>query len=310
MKVFVTGGTGFVGSHLVGRLVGDGHNVRMLVRKNSIHKVPRGVKDHVEWVKGDAFDVGALLEGASGCDAVINLIGIIRDSPSKGVTFEKVHFNATKNIADAAREKGVNRFIQMSALGVDWDEKTEYFRTKWKADQYLVDRDFHYTIFRPSVIFGEGDGFVNTLVTLIKQSPVSVVPGDGEFPLQPVFVDDVVAGFSKALMTDESVNTVYTVTGPEAFSYKEILQKIARAMDKKRRAVNLPLPLINPFVILLERFSFFPLTYDQLYMLTKGSVGDNKNFVEDFGITLKPFTDYLEERFGKKETKEIEVKIE
>lgn len=308
MQVFVTGGTGFVGGHLVRRLLDDGHAVRMLVRKNSLNKIPREVRERVEWVEGDAFDVGALLEGVSGCDAVINLIGIIRAYPSQGVTFEKLHFNATKNIADAAREKGVVRFIQMSALGVDWDEKTEYFRTKWKADQYLIDRDFRYTIFRPSVIFGEGDGFVNTLVTLIKQSPVSVVPGDGSYPLQPVFVGDVVAGFSSALSTEEAANKVYTVTGPEAFSYREILEKIADAMDKKRRAMNLPLPLINPFVIILERFSFFPLTYDQLYMLTKGSVGDNKKFVEDFGIDLKPFTEYLDERFDRK--KGIEVKIE
>lgn len=310
MKVFVTGGTGFVGRHLVARLLDDGRDVRMLVRKQSIHKIPAEVRNRIEYVEGDAFEVGALLDGASGCDAVVNLIGIIRDFPSKGVTFEKLHFSATKNIADAAREKGVKRFIQMSALGVDWDEKTEYFRTKWKADQYLIDRDFDYTIFRPSVIFGEGDGFVNTLVTLIKQSPLSVIPGDGKYPLQPVFVGDVAAGFSKALVAEAAVNRVYTVTGPESFTYGEILQKITEAMGKRRRGVNLPLTLINPFVIALERFSFFPLTYDQLYMLTKGSVGDNKRFIDDFELALKPFTLYLGELFGKKEVKEIKVKIE
>lgn len=310
MKVFVTGGSGFVGRHIVSRLIDDGHQIRLLIRKNSLHKIPPAVKNQIEYVEGDAFDVGALLAGASGCDAVINLIGVIRDFPAKGVTFEKIHFNATKNIADAAREKGIKRFIQMSALGVDWDEKTEYFRTKWKADQYLMDRDFSYTIFRPSVIFGEGDGFVSTLVALIKQSPFSVIPGDGKYPLQPVFVGDVAAGFSKALVEEKAVNRVYTVTGPETFTYEEVLRIITEALGKRRRSVNIPLPLINPCVILLERFRFFPLTYDQLYMLVKGSAGDHVRFVEDFEIALKPFTEYLEERFGKKEGEEIKVKIE
>ncbi|NIO16168.1 MAG: NAD(P)H-binding protein [Deltaproteobacteria bacterium] len=307
MRVFVAGGTGFIGGHLVKKLKDDGHDVRMLVRKGSVHRIPREVRDHVERVEGDAFDVGELLQGVAGCDAVINLIGIIRDFPSRGVTFEKLHFNATKNIADAAREKGVSRFVQMSALGADWDEKTEYFRTKWKADQYLIDRDFHYTIFRPSVVFGDGDGFVSTLVSLIKQSPFAVIPGDGTYPLQPVFVGDVVTAFSRALVTEEAVNRVYTVTGPEVFTYREILAEILRAMGKRRRSINLPLPLINPFVILLERFSFFPLTYDQLYMLTRGSVGDNRAFVEDFGISLRTFYEYLFERFDRRG---VAVKIE
>ncbi|RMG56959.1 MAG: complex I NDUFA9 subunit family protein [Deltaproteobacteria bacterium] len=298
MKVFVSGGTGFVGRHLVRRLLEDGHSPRLLVRKNSLHRIPPDVRDRVEVVEGDPYDLAALLEGISGCDAVINLIGIIRDFPKKGITFERVHFEATKNIADAAREKGVLRFLQMSALGVDWDELTEYFRSKWKADQYLIDHDFVYTIFRPSVIFGEGDGFTTTIEKLIRQSPVLIIPGRGEYPLQPVSVRDVVRGFSRALTLEASQKRIYQVTGPETYTYREVVRMVASAMGKRKLALHLPLRLIIPFVIVLERFPFFPLTYDQLYMLTKGSVGDNRAFREDFGGDLEDFPSYLEKRFG------------
>ena len=305
MRVFVAGGTGFVGSHVVEALVREGHEVRLLLRPGSVGKVTSITREKVEFIHGDAFDDGPLREGIRGCHGVINLIGIIRDFPSWGITFEKIHFEATRNIARAAERVGVNRFLQMSALGVDWDEKTEYFRTKWKADQYLIDHDFDYTIFRPSVIFGDGDGFVSTLEALIRRSPVLVVPGDGTYPLQPVSVSDVASLFSRALEEEGTGERIFNVTGPKVYSYREILTLLSSSMGKRRVFIHLPLNLIIPFVIFLERIRSFPLTYDQLYMLTRGSKGDNRRIRERFGIPLESFEDYLNARFGDPGEKEV-----
>jgi len=299
MKVFVTGGTGFVGQHLVARLLQDGHRTRLLVRKDSFKKIPPLMRDAVEVVYGDPFDSDSLSEGMEGCEAVINLIGIIRAFPKKGVTFETLHYEATKRIAIEARRKGIRRFIQMSALGVDWDEKTDYFRTKWKADRFLIDHEFDYTIFRPSVIFGDGDGFVTTLEGLVRSSPLLIIPGSGEYPMQPVYVGDVARFFSRALTEERSLKQIFTVTGPRLYFYKEILHLIARKMGKKRLFLHLSTGLLSPIVIFFERFPSFPLTYDQLIMLTKGSEGDNGDLLALFGEELKPFEEYLGERFGK-----------
>ncbi len=299
MRVFVAGGTGFVGRHILEKLHADGASLRLLVRKGSEKKIPQKLREKVEIVEGDPFDEGLLREGMKGCDAVVNAIGIIRDFPKKGITFEKVHFEVVLNLADAARKNGIKRFVQVSALGADWDERTEYFRSKWKADQYLIDHDFGYTIFRPSVIFGDGDGFVSTLARLVKMTPIIPVIGDGRYPLQPVFIGDLAAAVSKSIVEEKGVFRVYTAAGPEVYAFEGVLAVIARAMGKRRVVLHLPAGLVVPVVSRLERFSFFPVTYDQLYMLFKGSVGDNRAFVEDFGLKLTSLSAYLEKRFAR-----------
>ncbi len=288
-----------MGQHVVRRLLQDGHTTRLLVRKGSFDKIPGTMRDAVEVVHGDIFDGDSLGDGMEGCEAVVNLIGIIRAFPKKGVTFESLHYEATKQLAVEARKRGIRRFLQMSALGVDWDEKTDYFRTKWKADQFLIDHEFEYTIFRPSVIFGKGDGFLTTLTGLIRSSPLLIIPGNGLYPLQPVYVGDVARFFSSALTEEKALRKIFTVTGSKVYLYKDILRIIARCMGKRRPLLHVPLGLIIPFVIFLERFPSFPLTYDQLYMLTKGSEGNNEDLLDLFGGELKSFEEYLRERFEK-----------
>ena len=151
MKVALFGGTGFVGSHIIDNLLSEGHKPKLLVRSESIYKVP-SVGD-CELVIGDVNDKSAVRKTIEGADAVIYTIGIIREFKSKGITYEDLHFSGAVNAIDASIESNVNRFILMSANGVCPDG-TGYQKTKWMSEQYLMNTDLKWTIFRPSTIFG------------------------------------------------------------------------------------------------------------------------------------------------------------
>ena len=154
MNVFLTGGTGFVGRHTLRELIRQGHAVRCLARK----KTPSlaALSARVEQVVGSITDPDALRGSMDGCDAVVHLVGIIRENPARGVTFDALHFGGTKTVADEARNAGVSRFVHMSANGARPDGVSAYQTSKWRAEEYVRGAGFaHWTIFRPSLIFGD-----------------------------------------------------------------------------------------------------------------------------------------------------------
>ena len=132
-RVFVTGGSGFVGSHVIGELLEREYGVVALSHRKDLDT--RGGRVRV--VKGDLFDARALDEGIRGCDAVIHLVGVIFEKRSKGVTFERIHYEGTKSVVDATRRNGVRRYLHMSALGSRADAVSDYHRTKYRAEEYV-----------------------------------------------------------------------------------------------------------------------------------------------------------------------------
>jgi uncharacterized protein YbjT (DUF2867 family) len=154
MQIFVTGSTGFVGSEVVRQLAAAGHQVVALVRPGSEGKLEKnpGIKIH----PGDVTDPDSLSEGMRDCEAVIHLVGIIREIPGKGVTFERLHVAGTANVLRAASATGIDRYLHMSANGAKAEGGTEYQRTKWLAEQAVRGSALKWTIFRPSLIFGPG----------------------------------------------------------------------------------------------------------------------------------------------------------
>ena len=193
MKVFVTGGTGFVGNEVLRQLVAAGHAVRALVRPGSEEKL--AVRDKVEVHHGDVTEPEGLDEALAGCDAIIHLVGIIREFPSRGITFERLHVEATANVLAAARDQGVSRYLHMSSNGTDPTSTLGYHRTKWQAEEAVRASDLDWTIFRPSLIFGKGGEFVTMLADLIRKMPMVPVIGDGRYRMQPVAVTEVAASF-------------------------------------------------------------------------------------------------------------------
>ncbi len=286
--VFVTGGTGFVGRAVVAALAARGHRLRCLVRPGSERRLPAG--DGIERVSGDVTEPARLASAARGADAIVHLVGIIREQPQRRVTFERLHSEATQHVLAAAREAGTRRFLHMSALGTRPGARSRYHQTKWAAEEAVRGSGLDWTIFRPSVIFGRNDGFVTLLARLVRWFPVVPVIGDGRNRLQPVAVETVAEGFARALERPASIGQALEVAGPRAYTFDAILDEIGAALGRRSvPKLHHPLGLMAPVVRLLEGVPGFPVTTDQLLMLGEDNVGDPRPFQEIFGLASPDF---------------------
>ena len=294
MKVFVTGGTGFVGREILGQLLSAGHEVRALVRDGSQDKLSghQNLETHI----GDVTDAASLIGVLDGCDAVIHLVGIIREFPGRGITFKKMHVTATENILEACDEQEVQRFLHMSSNGTRERGSTAYHRTKWQAEELVRASGLDWTIFRPSLIFGRGSEFVKMLTELIRRIPVVPVIGDGQYRMQPVSVEQVAVSFVKALAMPESVGKTYHQGGSESYTYDAILDLTGKAMGRKQvTKVHQPLFMIKPMIKMLQGFEQFPITEGQLKMLIEGNVCDPDEWAQAFGLVPISYADGIGE---------------
>lgn len=295
MKVFVTGGSGFVGRKILEHLQAADHQIKALVRTpQSLAKQPQ-----IEAVSGDITRPETFAQQLESCDAVINLVGIIREFPGRGITFDRLHRQATEDLLQVAQEQGVNRYLQMSANGTRENAVTGYHRSKWAAEQLVQQSSCNWTIFRPSLIHGPEDMFVNLLAKLVRTLPLIPVMGAGQYRLQPVHVEDVAAAFVAALERTDCHEQIYSCCGPQAYSYDAILDLIATAVGRKSPVPKLhqPLPLVKPLIGALQRMPRFPMTSDQLEMLLEENICDDNSWAETFGLDLRDFRssigDYL-----------------
>ena len=295
MRVFLTGGTGFIGSYVLRDLVEAGHSVRCLVRDSDASLAAGGAP--VEPVQGDITDPASLEGAMDGCDAAIHLVGIIDEQPARGATFEAVHVEGTIHVARAAREAGIDRFIHMSANGASPDGVSAYQTTKWRAEEYIKDAGFdHWTIFRPSIVFGDpgpdNPEFASRLArTLVAPFPILPVFGDGRYQLAPISVDEVAAAFVQSLTLEAAHQQTYMTCGWEAYPYTEVLDRIARGMGiQPKPKLFVPIVLARPVVRLLDRLGCSPISPDQFEMLLTGNLGDPSAFYADFDVEYKRFT--------------------
>lgn len=282
-RVFVTGATGFVGRAVVHALRAEGHAVRCLVRRGSERDL-QGLGG-VERVEGDVLVRRGLDEDIAGCQSVIHLVGIIREAPTRGVTFENVHAQGTRNVLDAAVTAGVRRFVHMSALGTRAGARARYHETKWAAEDAVRGSGLAWTIFRPSIIYGRGDGFVTMLARMVRRLPVVPVLGTGRNLLQPVPVEHVAEGFVRALNRPASEKQTYDAAGPDRVTMVDLLDLIGAALGRRRvRKAHIPLSVMRPMARVLHLLPGFPVTPDQLLMLEENNVGEPATFYQHFGI--------------------------
>ena len=297
MRVAVIGGTGFVGVHLVDHLLDAGHRPRLLVRSGSGHKVERAAE--CELVPGDIEHPEALARCLEGAEAVIYLIGLLRELPERGITFEAMHRLGVESTIREAGAQGLSRFLLMSANGVRPDG-TPYQRTKYQAEQALKASGLAWTIFRPSVIFGDPRGrmeFCSQLKRDIIKSPLPAplffpgwLPKDaGGFQLAPVSVEDVAAAFTLALGDPSTERQTYSLCGPERLSWRAILETIAAACGRTKWMLPAPALAIGAVAGLLDRFPWFPITRDQLQMLLEGNVCTENDGFARLGLTPTRF---------------------
>jgi NADH dehydrogenase len=297
MKVTVFGGTGYVGGYLIDELLDKGHHPVLLVRPGSRHKVRH--RERCTLIDGDIASPETIRTALSGTDAVIYNIGILREFPSSGVTYEALHFEGARRTMDAAEEVGVRRFLLMSANGVKADG-TGYQRSKYMAEQYLKTTALNWTVFRPSVLFGEPRGrmeFATQLYRDILRSPLpaplfyeGLLPVNaGEFRMSPVYVKDVASVFVQALDMPETAGHIFALCGPASLSWKEILKTIADAVGITKRGFPAPVLLLKGLAAALDQFAFFPISRDQLTMLMEGNTCDGHNAFQTFDIEPAPF---------------------
>lgn len=297
VKVAIIGGTGFVGGYLVDALLDAGHEPHVLVRPGSEDKLHRASECRI--TKGDLDSADAIDTVVTGCDAVIYNVGILREHPREGITFEALQYEGAESVAEAAKSAGVRRFLLMSANGIDSAE-TPYQTTKLRAEAMIRESGLDYTIFRPSVIFGDPRGtmeFATQLYRDMVRMPLPGVgfhtglsPASGEVLMSPVHVRDVADAFVSALADDSTIGRCFMLGGPEVVSWPQMLQRIAAAVGKKKLILPMPIGFMKLGATLLDWLPFFPVTRDQLTMLADGNTAEPDELAKLIGRPPQAFS--------------------
>lgn len=285
--VTVIGATGFVGRHVVPRLVEAGHAVRGVSRRGT-----RRVEwpDAVRPMRGDVETGAGLTEALRGADAVVHLVAIPREQG--GRRFENVNVRGVERVLAAAREAGVPRIVHLSALGVTDDPQLAYLSSKWRGEQLVRQSGLGWVVFRPSLLFGPGDGFFNLIkTTLTWWSPgVVAIPGHGRETFQPLHVDDLARAVTAAVGEPARDGSVYELGGPEVVTYREIVDRVMRATGKRRLKLDVPVPLISALTAVTDRvLPVFPVSHDQIRSLGRPNVAGEGSFERAFGVAPRPF---------------------
>jgi NADH dehydrogenase len=292
VKVLVTGGTGFIGRHVVQAIVAAGHDVRALVRerKGGANAAALGA----ELVEGDMTDAASLRIAAQGVDAVVHLVAIRQGKPE---AFQRIMVEGTRDLLAAAKEVGATRFVHMSALGASEETKdlVPYYGAKWQQEQDVQASGLDHVIFRPSFVFAKDGGILKTFRKLAKLAPVTPIIGSGRQRIQPIWIDDVAAHFAQGLDKPEAANRLFELGGPDTVTWNEFWARLKRALGVRRPSIHMPLGFMRANALVTERLpGNIPLTRDLLKMLEGGdNVVTNDDAVQTFGLPLVPLDEQL-----------------
>ena len=284
-KICLLGGTGFVGHALCARLVEQGHRVRVLTRHRERHR-DLLVLPTAQVMEGDVHDSAFLRRQFEGMDTVINLVGILNEKGRSGKGFARAHADLPEKIVLACRETGVKRLLHMSALHAAHDAPSYYLRTKAfgeDAAHHAATPDFHVTSFRPSVIFGPGDSFLNRFAQLLRLSPFVFPLACAQARFQPVYVGDVARAFVAALDNHRTFGERYDLCGPKAYTLHELVTYVAQQLGLRTRIIGLNDRLSWLQAALLEFVPGKPFSLDNYRSLKIDSVCD-KGFPGALGI--------------------------
>jgi len=290
-RVFLTGATGFVGSHVLPALLSAGHSVTALVRSDAratallarVAASPGKLETRI----GTVNDRASLDAAMAGCDAVVHLVALPRDW-NDGADLERVNAVGTATIVAAAEAAGATRFIHLGALGVQERPELHYASSKARGEGFVRASSLDWTILKPSLIWGERDGFFNIVAALVKiPAPAVPVPGNGKSRFQPVWVGDVARAIVQVLDTPKgSIKASFELGGPRYWTYAEITCEVARALGKRRLIVPMPVPLITLVARISEAIRLpFPVATDQLRQLALDNIGATDAVERELGFT-------------------------
>ncbi len=289
MRVVITGGSGFVGTHLTRALADAGHDVVVVAR--GVKRRPR--RPNVSFVKLDlAGDTASLVETLTGADAVIHLVAVIRETRKQ--SFQRANVEAAEHVAGAAKQAKIPHLIHQSALGVDPDPRYPYLATKWQGEQIVRGSGVPYTVLRPSLLFGPGDGFFTLVARLVKLNPVIPIPGDGQALFQPMSIDDLVQCYQLVLERGPQ-DLVHEVGGPEHLTYEDIVLTIKRGLGLYRFTAHVPVRMMLPLAFVMDKvLSRPPVTPGQLRLLERNNITRIDSVARIFQFHPQRFVDNLD----------------
>ena len=280
--ILVTGATGFVGRRVVERLASNRKNVRALSRGGGA-MLPWGVKIAI----GDVLDPQSLTSAMQGVDAVVHLVAVIREHGDR--TFQRVNYEGTKNVLDAAKRAGVDRVVCVSTVGSTSDPEVPYLYSRWMAEQEIASSDLDCTVIRFTIGFGEGDEFINRLAALVKMSPLTPVVGDGTSEFQPISVDDVARCVVESVERYDLEGKTVDIGGPDYFTYDELVDLVAETLGVKVAKVHVPECVMTPAATVMESLSPSPpVTREQLKMIAIGENTSLDSVEKNFGFRPLP----------------------
>ena len=269
-RIAILGGSGFVGRHLVAALTRAGYAARVFTRRRSRSRSLLVIPT-CEVVEADVHDASSLVANLAGCDAVVNLAGILNEHSGAGDRFQDVHAELPGKLVDACRQHGIVRMLHMSALGVAEDAPSAYLRTKFRGEQaaHAAEADgIAVTSFRPSIIFGPGDSFFNRFAGLLALSPFVFPLACPQARFAPVYIEDVVRAFTTALDDDSTAGQRYELGGPRVYTLRELVAYTAAITGRRRLILGLGDGLSRLQGRVFERLPGKPFSTDN-YLSTK-----------------------------------------
>ena len=288
-KIGVFGGSGFVGSYIVRELILQKFQVKTIGRTplSGVHS------KLLSQLTTNLFSEN-LHSHLTNLDCIIYNIGIIRDYPHKGISFKKIHTDLAVHCIDMAKKAGVKKIILMSANGVE-QSKTKYQSTKLQAEHYLKKSGLDWTIFRPSLIYGDPKGKVE-FCSQIKRDMIKTpfplpiffnginIFNAGSFRMSPIHVKNIAQFFVSSIRKDESNGKIYELGGSRTYSWKEITRIISDACNKKKWRIPVPFSLLKLCAFFFDRWSWFPFSREQLTMLRYGNVCESSKYFSEYDI--------------------------
>jgi len=288
--IFIAGATGFIGSNLTQALIEKGHRVRCLARSEKSAEKCRQMG--AEPFDGDIAEPESLEGAMDGVSTVVNLVGIIAETRNQ--TFEAIHVEGTQALVDEAKRAGIEHFFQQSALGANASSKAKYQSTKARAEQIVRDSALSWTIFRPSLIIGKGDGFTTMLKKIISApAPFIPVPGPGKARFQPLAVDDWVKCFMAMFENPDKHGRIYELGGPEQLTYNEMVEGLASVMKVRKTLVHIPMGIAAFGVKLLENTPWQQATSEQLMLLNQDNICEPDVIKKEFGFDPATYEEAL-----------------
>lgn len=295
--ILLTGASGFVGSHVLPALLAAGHDVFALVRSAAageavvagMEALPEPARARVHLRQGEVTEPATLARAMAGADAVVHLVAIPRDF-SGGRDLRQINTDGTRIVLDAARAARIRRVVHLGALGVADDPRLHYASSKARAETLVRDSGLDWTILKPSLLWGEGDGFFGLIALLARFSPgVIPVPGRGRARFQPFFAGDLARIIVACLERRDTIGRTYELGGPRNWTYREITAEVLAALGKQRLILPMPVPLIALVARASELVHLpFPVASDQLRQLAIDNVGPLDLVEREFGFAPRP----------------------